>query len=162
MDNSESILELDLKELEESIEKVKNKLDKLEEILVEEIERVSILIAFDLLGEAMRRAPKDTGHLRGSGIAKVNEEQVAHTEGEGDLTKDKEFIGLVASVINEVVGEVAFNTPYAAIQHEELAFNHQDGEAKYLERPLNEKIEIYQFWLAENIKKRLDKESKGL
>ena len=155
----ESMVELDVKELEKSIKKVQNKLDNAEKIIIEEIERVSILIAFDLLGEAMRRAPKETGHLRGSGIAKVNDEKVAHTEGKGDITKDKDFIGLVAKAINEVVGEVAFNTPYAAIQHEEMGFHHDDGEAKYLERPLNERIEVYQKWFAERIEKRLSKES---
>lgn len=33
---------------------------------------------------------------------------------------------------------VSYDTPYAVKQHEELDYSHEEGEAKYLERPLNE------------------------
>lgn len=33
---------------------------------------------------------------------------------------------------------VSFDTPYAAVQHEDLTFQHDDGrQAKYLEQPMN-------------------------
>lgn len=33
---------------------------------------------------------------------------------------------------------IAFDTPYASLQHEHLDWHHADGEAKYLENALNE------------------------
>ena len=34
--------------------------------------------------------------------------------------------------------EVGYRAPYAAVQHENLEFNHPVGQAKYLEEPLRE------------------------
>lgn len=39
---------------------------------------------------------------------------------------------------SDLEAAVTFNTPYAVRQHEELGYYHDDGEAKYLERPLVE------------------------
>lgn len=36
---------------------------------------------------------------------------------------------------------VAFDTPYAALQHERMDWHHEQGEAKYLENALTEKAE---------------------
>lgn len=33
---------------------------------------------------------------------------------------------------------VSYDTPYATRQHEELDYQHEDGQAKYLEQPLEE------------------------
>lgn len=55
--------------------------------------------------EAIERCPKETGELRNS----------AGTAAEG------------------LEAVVYFDTPYAVRQHEELGWDHQDGEAKYLE-----------------------------
>lgn len=66
-----------------------------------------------LRGQSVPRTPKQDGILRGSAVV-----QPASS---GDL-----------------VSAVTFNTPYAVKQHEELGYRHDDGEAKYLERPLNE------------------------
>lgn len=66
-----------------------------------------------VLGEAVKRAPIDRGDLRGS--AQVEPASAA------DLSVD-----------------IVFDTPYAVIQHERLDFHHEQGEAKYLERPLRE------------------------
>lgn len=37
---------------------------------------------------------------------------------------------------NRVAIEISYNTPYAAIQHEDLSFSHPHGKAKYLEDPI--------------------------
>lgn len=139
------LIELDMKELKKSIDEVQKNLDKAEKIALEALANAAILVAFDLLGEGMRRAPKDTGHLRGSGVAFVNKEKVAHTinsMGQSKLVKDS-FEAKVGRLLNEIIGEVGFNTEYAAKQHEEVGYHHQDGEAKYLERPLMERAQYY-------------------
>jgi hypothetical protein len=65
-----------------------------------------------VLGDAIRRAPVETGVLRSSGY-------VAPPQEEGGST----------------VVEVGFGTVYAEVQHEREDFEHpQGGEAKYLEK----------------------------
>lgn len=72
----------------------------------------------DIWQRAADRAPKDTGALRGSASMWIDEEN------------------------NEIVGEVQFNEPYAAAQHEHVEYQHpQGGEAKYLEKAALEKLE---------------------
>lgn len=74
----------------------------------------------DLLGEATRRAPVREGTLRGSGEVDVD-------VGPGG-----------------VLVTVAFNSIYAARQHEETEWEHpKGGEAKYLERALAERADRY-------------------
>lgn len=63
-----------------------------------------------LLGEAVAIVPHDEGTLQDSGKSVVNK---------ADL---------------EVI--VAFDTPYAVVQHEDLTLHHANGrQAKYLEKP---------------------------
>lgn len=70
-----------------------------------------------VLGEAQRRAPVEEGTLRASGELEVD---VDHAAG-------------------RVTAELSFNQIYAARQHEETEWEHPlAGEAKYLERPLQE------------------------
>lgn len=164
MSREEPLFELDIKELEESVERVKEGLDKAGDIAFAAAKKEMVNIVFDLLGEGMRRAPVDEGILRGSGIAKVNDEQVAHTEksgqGQAQLVKDFKAGDIsLQKLINELMGEVVFNTRYATKQHEELEYNHpKGGEAKYVENPLKEKSPQYIEGLAEAIERALDKE----
>jgi hypothetical protein len=79
-----------------------------------------------LLGEAIPRTPLMDGPLRESGAVEPATP--------GDL---------------EAV--VSFDTPYARRQHEELDWQHDDGEAKYLERPLEEKADEIQGIIARQI-----------
>jgi len=72
----------------------------------------------DIWQRAADRAPVKSGTLRGSGSLWVEEE--------GDT----------------IIGEVRFNTKYAAAQHEHVEYAHpQGGEAKYLEKAALEKAE---------------------
>lgn len=57
---------------------------------------------------AVQRTPVETGHLRNSAKNTVSGDQAA----------------------------VSYNTPYAARQHEELGWQHTDGEAKFLENAM--------------------------
>jgi hypothetical protein len=81
----------------------------------------------DLTGEAQRRAPKDEGTLRASAYWVI----------EGDK------------------GTVIFDTPYAAVQHEQVDWVHRDGEAKYLEKPAKEKQDKYAQDLAARLRRRI-------
>lgn len=60
-----------------------------------------------------------------------------------------------------IEGEVSFNTPYAARQHEEIGWRHPNGgEAKYLENPLKERAQMYLQNLAEAARRALSRASK--
>lgn len=86
-------------------------------------------IGQDLLGKSVERAPLDTADLRGSGFTEVNGTETI----------------------------VGFTEPYALRQHEELNYNHpKGGEAKYLERPLNENINRYVKFLKDSTKKAVE------
>ncbi|UOQ58098.1 minor capsid protein [Leucobacter allii] len=66
-----------------------------------------------LRGYSVPLAPKDQGDLRGS--AQVTPATPGNLE-----------------------AHVSYDTPYAARQHEELDWRHDDGQAKYLEQPLED------------------------
>lgn len=74
-------------------------------------------VASDIMEDAKERAPKDTGDLRGSGYV-----DRPKTEG-GETSVELGFGGPSA--------------PYAVIQHEREDFNHDIGEAKYLEKAID-------------------------
>lgn len=61
-----------------------------------------------------------------------------------------------AHVIDERDSEsrvgVAFDTPYASLQHERMDWHHADGEAKYLENALNETSDEVIARIAEKIR----------
>ena len=83
----------------------------------------------DLAGDSSRRAPVDTGDLRGDCTAELN--------GSTIFTKQAPT-GIAPSALN-ASGTVSYGLPYALRQHEELDYNHpRGGEAKYLERPFEE------------------------
>lgn len=86
-------------------------------------------IIFDLQGESQRRAPIDTGALRGSAFAEQN--------------------GLE--------GTVGFTEEYALYQHEGVEFNHpKGGEAKYLENPFKERINKYIKAIGDAVKRAVE------
>lgn len=81
-----------------------------------------------ILGEAVKRAPVDTGNLRGSGYVELDGQRVAKgTEG-GSCT-------LTGAVPEDAThAEIGFNAKYAADQHEQVRYTHpRGGQAKYLE-----------------------------
>ncbi len=168
MNKDEPLFELDIEKLEDDIERVQEALEDAEEIAIQAVIDEMVNIVYDLLGEGMRRAPVDEGTLRGSGLAKVNDDQVAHTEqvseGTAELIRDYQTGNIsLQRLMNELIGEVVFNTPYATYQHEELDLNHpKGGEAKYLEKPLKENAKDYIEGLAEAIENALDKEGRGV
>jgi alpha-D-ribose 1-methylphosphonate 5-triphosphate synthase subunit PhnI len=85
-------------------------------------------VCLDLLGKSKQLAPLDTGELRASGYTTFEKTQ------------------------DGFVGEVGFGEIYAAVQHEELEYQHTDGEAKYLEKPFKENASKYALHIAEKSK----------
>lgn len=76
------------------------------------VDRGLQLGAEHLLGEARKLVPHEEGVLENSG--RTSFDDTSHT------------------------AAVSFDTPYAAVQHEDLSFQHDDGrQAKYLEQPMN-------------------------
>lgn len=84
-----------------------------------------------VLGEAQRLAPLEEGTLRGSADRETNDH--------GNHV--------------EVVG--SFSTPYAARQHEELGWDHEHGQAKYLEEPFKRRLPTLEPGLAAVIARTL-------
>jgi hypothetical protein len=96
-------------------------------------------IGTDLEGQGRLRAPIDKGLLR----------QSVHNEG---LYR----VAQAQGTANRLVVRVAARTPYAKIQHERTDFKHpRGGEAKYLEKPLAERLERYKARLSEGIRTAL-------
>ena len=82
--------------------------------------------ALDVIHQvAVNRAPKETGFLRNDS---------------GTLVEGNE-------------GVVHFDAPYAVRQHEEVGWNHQDGEAKYLENAVIATRSTVEAVLAEALRK---------
>lgn len=157
-------LELDIKMMEDGVESIKKELDKLENEMIQLIIDEMVDFSYGVLGIAMRHAPKDTGNLRGSGIATIEKTKVAHTEkDEGSeygakLIRDLKSGGItLKKFMKEFAGELVFNTSYATDQHENLSYSHVDGEAKYLENAIKGQQDKF----AKNIAGILKKNMKG-
>ncbi len=113
-------------------------------------------IGLDLLSQAVVLAPVDEGPLRGSGTAHFNGERIATgrdfdplAEGDGGLQG--------GAGTDPTTSVVAFNMVYATAQHEGTDFHHpKGGEAKYLERPLEENRQLYTQAILDAAKKALE------
>jgi hypothetical protein len=95
----------------------------------------------DWLGEAQRRAPVEEGTLRGSGeLGYVINDRLI--EGPNAYTAARSLVTQLArrGELKTIAVQVAFNTIYAARQHEELSWDHPlGGQAKYAESVLLER-----------------------
>jgi len=106
-------------------------------------------ITLDCLGKSVQRAPVDLGDLRGSGHADINGKRIATGNRDGSISSGdvSEMSG------NKIEGIVGFTEPYALKQHEDLTLNHpKGGEAKYLEKTLDENSDKYINYLANEVK----------
>ena len=101
-------------------------------------------VALDLLGESVKRAPVAEGTLRGSGTAHFGGQRIATGADFDPSAAGNE--GLTGGVgTDETSAVVAFNTVYAVAQHERTDYAHpKGGEAKYLERPLEQNRQQYE------------------
>lgn len=107
-------------------------------LLEEEIKKGALkglrITAQNILGESQKLVPVDTGTLQKSGSIKLNSETLT--------------------------AQISYNTPYALKQHEDATLNHPNGgEAKYLERPFNEKAGELEVNVGNEINKILRKKN---
>lgn len=144
-----------------SIEKVSARIrETLGQVPAQLQEEFLVTAAFDVAGRAMRRAPVETGHLRESGWVEVNGVELARGTEDGTLAQSGAKPPVHGSQATAVVGFNA-TTPdgkysYALIQHEETEFDHPlGGEAKYLERSVNEVANDFQANLATAVERAL-------
>ena len=122
-----------LKGLNEVTENIQEAVDNMVSGSVQGLADALLYVA----SESQKRAPVDTGDLRGSVEVKINGEDYACGEKGGGLTVN----GSIPknADIDRVVGEVSYNTKYAANQHEHTEYDHpRGGQAKYLESVLVE------------------------
>lgn len=98
----------------------------------------------DLLGKAQRLAPLEEGTLRGSALLVliVNGDRYEGAGGKAAALAAVATLAKTGATIS-VEAEVSFNTPYAARQHEELDWQHTDGQAQYLAEPLAANADRY-------------------
>lgn len=83
-----------------------------------------------LLQVSRARVPIEEGTLERSGTATIDEQ--------------------------ELTGAVAYDTPYAVRQHEEMNYRHDAGRGpKYLEQPLNEEAATMQQIIAAQVRRAL-------
>lgn len=165
--NSEEMLKLDIKEMSKDIDDVINALNQVHDEMLQAMIFEMVDFGFGVMGIAMRKAPKETGYLRGSATTTVQNIKVAHTEhipnstvGARAIKDFKKGTISINKFIREYVGEIIFNTVYATVQHEALDYHHTDGEAKYLEKPLKQQSKKFSQNMAKIIKKSLDRAKK--
>lgn len=92
-------------------------------------------VAEDVLGESARQAPLDEGTLRGSPVLTMEVDGEAYTS----LSQAKTAARMKAmtGTMPAIDAVIVYDLPYAAVQHEDLTLNHREGNAKYLEGPVN-------------------------
>jgi threonine synthase len=103
-------------------------------LLEEEIDAAAIKgvrkLANVILGESQKLVPVETGTLKNSGTVSLDK-------------KNK-------------IATISYNTPYARKQHEDNTLKHpRGGQAKYLERPFNEKSDELETYVGNEIDKVL-------
>lgn len=76
-------------------------------------------VALDCLGRSVERAPVETGDLRGSGYASVNNVEIAKGTEEGGINASGSPGQAQGNIID---AEIGFTAPYAAVQHEHTEF----------------------------------------
>lgn len=130
----------------EEIEKAFNeKVKKVKKFSAKEMENVVV----DLFEKSNRLAPVKSGNLIASGTAEVNGSVIAIGNQNGGIN----VVGSAPDTQgDEVYGEVGYSADYALEQHEDLTFEHDTGQAKYLEQPFNENFDKY----IDQISKKID------
>ena len=119
-----------LKGLDDIVDKIQEKVDKLEYKGTQGLADALLYVA----EESQQRAPVDTGDLRGSVLVELDDEEYAKGGENGGVN----VVGTLPEKATK--GSVSYNTSYAATQHEQINYDHpRGGQAKYLESVLIEK-----------------------
>lgn len=117
-----------LSEFNDIVNKIQSEVDKM---LVKSTKGLADALLF-VATESQQRAPVDKGDLRGS--VKVNIDSNTYIKGwssDDGKSCGVEVVGTLPEKAKK--GSVSFNTEYAAQQHEQINYKHENGQAKYLE-----------------------------
>ena len=108
-------------------------------------------VANDLLSESVKICPKDTGTLRASGFANINNIPIASSDKDGNVTSTG-----ITIASNTPTATIGYTEKYAHRQHEETGWSHpskknikkgievqSNGQAKYLEKPFRQNAKMY-------------------
>ena len=141
------------------VDELRQKFQNVDDATAKEVVHAMVENTESLLGKSMRIAPIDEGIMVGSASAKVNQVEVAKG-GTGSVPASSG--GRPTSKPGRVViGEVIYNTPYAAKQHEDLTLKHLPGrQAKYLEQPLKEFVRKYMQNLRDAVNRGMEEGTK--
>lgn len=117
-----------LKGLKEATENLQDAIDKIKHGSVKGLANALLVVG----KESQKKAPVETGDLRGSLEVTIDDTKIAEGQKGGGIRIVSE------APENGTVGTVSYNTPYAANQHEHVEYDHPlGGEAKFLEKVLN-------------------------
>lgn len=73
---------------------------------------------------------------------------------EEGILQDSGFVEVERVGVSEMRGQVAYNTPYAVVQHEDPTLQHDDGRKDhYLEDTVNENREAWERHMATRMRK---------
>lgn len=130
-----------LKGLNEAVENIQEAVDNMVSGSIQGLADALLYVA----EESQQRAPVDTGDLRGSVEVKIDDEDYAYckeyradkanAERDNKKKERKNYVlnveGTLPNKPNDVtVGEVSYNTKYAANQHEHTEYYHENGQAR--------------------------------
>lgn len=121
-----------LKGLNEAVENIQEAVDNMVSGSIQGLADALLYVA----EESQQRAPVDTGDLRGSVEVKINSENYAKGQNSGGVSVNGTIPPEPES--GTIIGEISYNTKYAANQHEHTEYYHENGQAKYLESVLVE------------------------
>lgn len=142
---------IDFEALNKDVNAVCRNLDLYDEKSVQAATQAMVENTEDLLSKSMRIVPHDEGILEGSGSARVQNVEVAKGSPDDAMIQTGEAPAVRPGSV--ITGQVSYNTPYAARQHEELSYEHKPGrQAKYLETPLKAMFRRYTQNIADMIK----------
>jgi hypothetical protein len=132
---------------------IQRQFDRITERVADTTVEAGAEVALDCLGRSGERAPVDTGDLRGSGFAEVNQATVAMGNEDGSIS----VLGTPGQPAgNEIEAAVGFTAPHAFVQHEHTEFNHpKGGQAKFLESVVVENGPKWGKYLADAARKGL-------
>ncbi|MDN4094349.1 hypothetical protein QYF48_16190 [Brevibacillus agri] len=103
--------------------------------------------AFDLISKSEPMVPVDKGPLKASWVVSVNGKQT--TQGPDADIQDPTLLKKRHKGTDKQEVIVGYFTEYAWEQHENLAYYHDDGEAKFLEKAYEQNKRKYQQNLAD-------------
>lgn len=110
--------------------------------------------AEDLLSRSVDLAPLEEGTLRGSGHVyyEVNGRDIgSYAAAHAAVTAAAR-----AGTLRSFAAVVAYSTPYAARQHEELEWQHPlAGQAKFLEEPFKQRVGTYDAVIAARVRQEV-------